>query len=66
MECAALCYAAAQIMRLDSSYAKELCKLCAKACRACVEECGKHKDQHCEECAEACKRCAKLCQSMSA
>jgi hypothetical protein len=64
MECAALCYAAAQLMSLGSERAKELCKICAEACKACAEECGKHKDSHCAECADACKKCAEECAKM--
>jgi len=64
MECAALCYAAAQLMSLGSSKAKELCLLCAEVCEACAAECGMHKMIHCQECAAACKTCAEECREM--
>jgi hypothetical protein len=66
MECAALCYAAAQLMSMGSDKAKELCQLCADLCEACGAECGKHKTEHCQECAQACKQCAEECRKMAA
>ena len=64
MECAAACYAAAQLMSLGSSQAKEMCFICAQLCDLCAEECGKHHTEHCKECAEACKKCADECRRM--
>ncbi len=64
MECATLCYAAAQLMSLGSDKAKELCKLCAEACQKCADECAKHDNEHCKECAEACRKCAEACSKM--
>jgi hypothetical protein len=64
MECAALCYASAQLMSLGSSHAMMLCSLCADACDACGEECAKHENAHCQECAERCRKCAEECRSM--
>jgi|SRR6478672_9104996 len=58
MECAALCYAAAQVMSIGGTKAKDLCRLCAEACKACAEECGKHDDEHCKECADECSKMA--------
>ncbi len=66
MECAALCYAAAQLMSLGSSKAKEFCKLCADICEQCGAECSKHQTEHCQECAQACKECADECRKMAA
>ena len=64
MECAALCYAAAQLMSLGSSKAKDICMLCAGIADVCAAECGKHEKEHCKECAEACKTCAEECRKM--
>lgn len=66
MECAALCYASAQLMSLGSDRAQELCRLCADACEACGEECGKHDNEHCQECAKTCRQCAEECRRMAA
>jgi len=67
MECAAICYASAQLMSLGSSKAKEICALCADICDACGAECGKHPhSEHCKECAEACRQCAEECRKMAA
>ncbi len=64
MECAALCYAAAQLMSLGSSKAAAVCQLCATACEACADECAKHNNEHCKECADACMECAAECKKM--
>lgn len=69
MECASLCYAAAQLMSLGSNQAKEICRLCADICRACAQECEMHAShgmEHCRECAEACRKCAEECERMGA
>lgn len=66
MECAAICYAAAQLMSLGSEKAKDLCRLCADICSECAAECGKHQTNHCQQCAEACRICADTCGSMAA
>ena len=67
MECAAICYAAAQLMSMGSDRAKELCRICADICQECGDECGKHThSKHCQECAEACRRCAEECRKMAA
>ena len=64
MECAAICYAAAQLMSLGSERAADICKICAEICEACGNECGKHHTEHCQECARACKACAEACRNM--
>lgn len=66
MECAAICYAAAQLMSLGSNKAKDICHICADICEACGEECGKHETEHCQECAKECKQCAEECRKMVA
>ena len=64
MECAAICYAAAQLMSLGSEKVKELCGICAEICDACWNECSMHDHAHCTECAIACKACAAECRNM--
>jgi hypothetical protein len=66
MECAAICYAAAQVMSLGGKKAKALCLICADICQQCANECAKHDNEHCRECAEECKRCAEECAKMAA
>jgi hypothetical protein len=62
MECAAICYAAAQLMSLGSDKVKEMARLCALMCDTCAEECNKHLHEHCIECADACTKCADECE----
>lgn len=64
MECAAICYAAVQLMSLGSKKAAELCKLCADICESCAKECSKYDNEHCKECAKVCSECAIQCRSM--
>lgn len=66
MECASLCYAAAQLMSFGSNWSQSICLICAEACEACAEECGKHDHDHCKACAEACRSCAEECRRMAA
>lgn len=65
MECASICYAAAQLMSLGSSQAEHICHICAEICEACGNECSKHDTEHCKECSLACRQCAEECRKMS-
>lgn len=65
MECAAICYAAAQLMSMGSSEAAAVCAICADICDACASECAKHDTEHCRECAETCRKCAEACRQMN-
>jgi hypothetical protein len=67
LECAAISRASAELMSLGSSYAHQLCGICAAICEACATECEQHTDMdHCRECAEVCRRCADECRRMAA
>lgn len=66
IDCAQICWIAAAYMSRGSSFANELCELCADVCEACGAECRKHDAEHCQECADACDRCAKECRGMVA
>ena len=57
-EAATMCYAAAQMMCLGSTTARQVWGLCSEVCTACAEECEKHTESvHCMEAAEICKIC---------
>lgn len=62
LDCAAICKVALDYVSRDSTMAREVLGLCARACRECGEECAKHKHDHCQACAEACRRCEQACQ----
>jgi len=64
IECAAICYAAAQLMSVGSSRSIEMCRLCAQMCYECADECAKHDNEHCSECERACRSCAEECMEM--
>ncbi len=67
MECATICYAAAELMSLGSDRAREICLICAEVCDKCAAECEKHDHHdHCRECAVACRKCAEECRAMAA
>lgn len=65
MECAVMCYTAAQLMSIGSIRVREVCKICADVCDACANECAKHDNDHCRMCAEACRQCAQECRKTS-
>jgi len=64
LDCADICQMAVQYMARNSAYAEEACRLCARICDACGEECRKHDMDYCHECAGACFECAEICRSM--
>lgn len=65
-DCADMCLLAATLMTRNSALSNAFCALCAKACRACGDECGKHETEHCQKCSKACLACAQACESMAA
>ena len=61
-ECAAICFAAANLMSIGGDHAAHLCQVCAEICKACADECEKHTHmEHCKKCAAACRKCAAAC-----
>lgn len=61
-DCALLCKTTTSLISHGSPFARALSELCASACDACAEECGKHAHHHCQVCAEACRRAAEECR----
>lgn len=64
IDCSAICRLAAGYMARDSTFARQICGICADICEACGAECARHSMAHCQECAEACSRCAEECRNM--
>jgi len=64
--CASVCWTSAQLMSIDSEFAKKFCKLCADIRDTCAKECERHTDMdHCQLCAQTCRKCADECRRMS-
>jgi hypothetical protein len=64
--CASVCWTSAQLMSMDSEFAKQFCNLCADICDACAKECERHTDMdHCQQCAQTCRKCTDECRRMS-
>lgn len=63
-----LCRAMAELGRQNSTHAKALAAVCAKACRDCEKACQKHATMHaeCKACMDSCKRCAAECEKAAA
>jgi len=49
-----------------SEHANVICQLCTDICKACGQECNKHKVDHCKRCASICISCAEECAVMAA
>ncbi len=64
-ECATVCWTAAQLMSMDSQFAKQICNLCADICGSCAKECERHDADHCKRCAQTCHKCAEECRRMA-
>lgn len=64
-DCNDICALASRYMSRGSTYAIQLCSLCATICDACAVECAKFQDAHCQQCAEACRKCADECRKMA-
>lgn len=65
-DCIDICALATRYMSRNSSYAQQICSICATICEACAAECAKFQDAHCQECADLCRKCAAECRKMSA
>jgi len=68
MECAELCQVSARLMLLQSNIHFDVCRVCAKACEHCADNCRSMAsgDAKMLNCAEVCTRCAKSCAGMAA
>lgn len=70
LDCAEICALTATLIsrpgEQDRAVLRAQLEACAKACRACAEECGHHGDamEHCRICAETCLECAEACDTM--
>jgi hypothetical protein len=63
-DCADICRATANYLARDSKNSTELVRLCGEICKACAEECEKHKHEHCRECARVCRECEEACLAL--
>ena len=69
LDCADICAAAgaAASRRTGSNepVLRAIIQACVEACRACGEECNRHREQHghCAVCADTCLRCAEVCEA---
>lgn len=66
MECAAICRTCVELMTMGSTYAADVCAICADACDWCGDHCAAHNHDHCQRCAAACRACADACRKMIA
>lgn len=72
LDCAEICAAVARMLarpgRQDRRTLEHMLDACARACRACAEECSSHAGHmdHCAICAETCRACADACDEMAA
>ena len=64
-DCAEICWFAAAFMSRGSSFAQDICRLCAEICDACGAQCRKHEPEHCQRCADACESCSEECRQMA-
>jgi hypothetical protein len=64
-ECAAVCFAAAELMTIGGEFSSMLCTPCAEICEECAEECENHETEHCKKCAAVCRQCAEECRKMA-
>ncbi len=72
LDCADLCGATGRILSRQTAFEPETARAvllaCARACRACGDECEQHaRDmsmEHCRLCAEVCRRCEAACNNL--
>jgi hypothetical protein len=71
-DCADACEAAGRILTrqtaTDFAVARAAIEACSVACRACGEECERHRahHEHCRLGADACRRCEQACDDLVA
>ncbi|HUO83545.1 MAG TPA: four-helix bundle copper-binding protein [Thermoanaerobaculia bacterium] len=68
LDCAEICALTARLIsrpgEQDRAVLRAQLEACAKACRACADECDRHDHEHCRICAETCRACADACHAM--
>ena len=64
-DCAAAGAAASRRTGSNEPVLRAIIQACAEACRACGDECNRHRDRHdhCAVCADICARCADACDA---
>ena len=71
VDCADVCDVTGRLVarpgHTDAPMLRAQLEACARACRACADECAQHGKhmEHCRVCAEVCRRCATACEQMS-
>jgi hypothetical protein len=69
LDCADVCDVTGRLLarpaHTDAPMLRAQLEACALACRACGDECARHRHmEHCRICADACERCASICVDM--
>lgn len=68
LDCADICAATGAMASRRTGSNVEVLRVtiqaCAEACRACGDECHRHRDahEHCRVCADACRACEQACK----
>lgn len=72
LDCADVCATTGNVLSRHTAYdaniTRAIVQAGATACKACGDECEKHRDmhEHCRICADACRRCEQACQAVLA
>lgn len=67
LDCADICEATGRIATRETAATQNairpVLEACARLCRMCADECGRHAElhEHCRVCAEACRQCEGAC-----
>lgn len=70
LDCADICEATGRALSRqtepDVATLNAFLEVCARACRACGEECERHAEhhEHCRVCADACRSCEESCSEL--
>lgn len=69
LNCADSCAGAARVLARigfrEADVVREHLEACRVACRACAEECERHREmEHCTRCASVCRECERACSAM--
>lgn len=66
IECINACEACVSALTAQSEWARDYCRICAKICDWCAEQCSAHDHDHCQRCASSSQACAEACRKIAA
>jgi hypothetical protein len=64
-DCGEFCRMAVSMMRRESHFSGEVCRVCAEICDVCAAQASQHEHAACQQLASDCHACADACRHVT-